>query len=185
MTTVLFTQKNSIYQTLNCDCWDDIRNATNYAGSDPVIAHPPCRAWSRVRGLAKPLPGEKELSLFAVNIVRKNGGVLEHPSSSTLYPGYLPLPGSFDDYGGYSICIDQFWFGHLCKKATLLYIVGVKQCDLPPIPYKLDAITHTIGHSKAKRHTHKKEVSRHTRSATPLLFAKWLINVVKLIKEKN
>lgn len=182
MSVVLFTQKNSIYQDLGCDCWGIERDATRYTGSDPVIAHPPCRAWSRVRGLAKPLPGERELAFVAIQIVRKNGGVLEHPSSSTLFPEFLPLPGSFDSFGGYSICIDQFWFGHKCRKATLLYVVGCSQKQLPPIPYRLDAITHTVGRSKANRYNGKKEISKKGREATPVLLAEWLIQVTKLCK---
>lgn len=185
MTTVLFTQERSTYLKLNCDCWDIHRNALNYTGTDAVIAHPPCRAWSRMRGLARPLPGEKELALFAIDVVRRNGGVLEHPSSSTLYPQFLPLPGGTDPHGGYSICIDQFWFGHLAQKPTLLYIVGIPERKLPSIPLKLDCITHVVGHSTAAHKTGKKEISKNKRSWTPPAMAQWLIDTVTLIEQRK
>jgi hypothetical protein len=183
--TVLFTQKDSIYLKLGCDCWDETRDARNYAGTDPVIAHPPCRTWSKMKSLAKPNPGERELALTAIEIVRKNGGVLEHPRSSELFTkGFLPLPGPVPDpFGGYSICVDQFWWGHLCKKPTMLYIVGVKQCGLPTIPYSLDCVTRFIASSKATRHTQMKHISKKGRSATPIEFAKWLIQVAELCKK--
>jgi len=186
VTTVLFTQEKSIYLQLGCDCWDIHRDARNYAGSDPVIAHPPCRTWSKMKSLAKPNPAETELALMAIDIVRKNGGVLEHPKGSGLFTqGYLPLPGKPDPHGGFSICVDQFWWGHLCKKPTLLYIVGVKQSELPAIPYSLDCVTRFIASSKATRHTKMKHISKAGRSATPIEFAKWLIQVAALCKKSG
>lgn len=186
MTTVLFTQANSVYEKLGCDCWNIERDARNYAGSDPVIAHPPCRAWSKCKGLAKPLPGEKELAKLSIDIIRKNGGVLEHPRSSGLFwNGFLPMPGSGDEYGGFSICIDQFWFGHKCQKPTLLYIVGISEKELPSIPYRLDCITHSLFSGKSKKRRNLKELAKNLRSATPIAFAEWLIQVVNLIKNKK
>jgi len=182
--TVLFTQENSIYLSLGCDCWDISRDARNYSGTDPVIAHPPCRTWSKMKSLAKPNPDETQLALKAIEIVRNNGGVLEHPKNSGLFTqGHLPLPGHFDKYGGYSICVDQFWWDHLCKKPTMLYIVGVKQSDLPPIPYNLNCVTRFIASSKATKGTRMKHISKKGRSATPVKFAKWLIQVASLCKK--
>ena len=59
--TVLFTMKNSIYEKLGCDTWDEKRDARNYKGTDPIIAHPPCRLWGKLAHMAKAPEEEKEL----------------------------------------------------------------------------------------------------------------------------
>ena len=30
------------------DCWDIERNALNWPGGNPIVAHPPCRAWGQL-----------------------------------------------------------------------------------------------------------------------------------------
>ena len=95
---VLFARADSCYKALpGCDVWDAERDARRWPGGCPVVAHPPCRAWGRLRHFAKPRPDEKALALWAVEQVRKFGGVLEHPASSTLWPAAgLPAPGARD-----------------------------------------------------------------------------------------
>lgn len=171
--TALFVRTDSVYKQLGIDCYDIDRDARNFNGKNPVIAHPPCRAWGQLRAFAKPRPGEKELAFLAIDLVRKNGGVLEHPRASKLFPQYLPLPGCLDQYGGYTICIDQFWFGHKARKNTLLYIVGVSQKELPEVPIRFDRIEYVVASSLKNR----KEITKKEREATPFEFAKWLINV--------
>lgn len=47
---VLFARQDSIYKTLpGCDVWDIERDARKWPGGCPVVAHPPCRAWGRLR----------------------------------------------------------------------------------------------------------------------------------------
>lgn len=83
---VLFARSDSVYRTFpQCDVFDLVRDARNYSDSLPVIAHPPCRAWSRLAHLAKPRPDEKSLAFFALDVVRHNGGVLEHPFGSQFW----------------------------------------------------------------------------------------------------
>lgn len=182
--TVLFTKKDSVYETLGADVWDINRDARNWQGGGPCIAHPPCRAWGQLSHMAKPRHDEKELSLFAIEMIRKYGGVLEHPAASRLWPHILPYPGGFDDWGGYSICIDQKWFGHLAQKKTLLYIVGCTASELPPIPIDYSAVEYTVS-SKIKKKSGariKKEIPKSMREHTPLALAKWLIQVAKCCK---
>jgi hypothetical protein len=88
--------------------------------------------------MANPRPDEKDLAWFALEKVRKNGGVLEHPKGSRLWKeASLPLPGEFpDEHGGFTLLIDQYHFGHVARKWTHLYIVGIEPKDLPEIPIR-------------------------------------------------
>lgn len=136
---VLFARADSIYKSMpGLDVWDMARDARKFRGAGPVVAHPPCRAWGCLRAMAKPRPDEKDLALYAVNQVRLNGGVLEHPAGSTLWPvAKLPEPGDRDAWGGFTIVVPQFWWGHQANKATRLYICGCGPGDLPPVPLVL------------------------------------------------
>ena len=177
--SALFVRKDSIYKELGVDCWDMERNALNWPGGNPVIAHPPCRAWGQLSHMAKPRIGEKELAFFAIDMIRKYGGVVEHPRASRLWPEYLPTPGQVDKFGGYSISVDQFCWGHKAKKSTLLYIVGCPIRELPAMPMRFDAIQYTVS-SKIKKKSGRrilKEIPKSEREKTPIDFAKWLIEV--------
>lgn len=133
---VLFVHNRSNYKKLpGFDCYDLKRNALTYKGDDPVICHPPCRLFSRLRAFSNADFKEKEFAYFALDLVRKNGGILEHPASSLLWKEKnLPLGCSVDEYGGFTLCIDQCWFGLSVRKRTYLYIVGIKARDLPGYP---------------------------------------------------
>ncbi len=183
--SVLFARSDSIYKTLGCDVWDAERDALNFKGDNPVIAHPPCRAWGRLRQFAKPRPNEKELALWSVDVVRRSGGVLEHPESSRLwYEKPLPLPGEYDEHGGWTLGVSQFWFGHRAEKRTWLYIVGVKPEQIPPIPFRLGRSDCVIRFDKRRAdNTHirkgdsdwRQPLGQAEREATPIEFARWLI----------
>jgi len=183
--SVLFCNQDSIYKELGCDCWDIKRDALNFKGNNPVICHPPCRLWGTMRGLSTAPAEEKELALFAIDQVRNNGGVLEHPKRSKLFPDHLPVSGQTDIYGGYSICIDQSWFGHLARKQTLLYIVGIDKSDLPPIPIRFDMIEYVVSNTTAVKRGLKKELPKKMRSETPGDLAKWLVELAKRIDKIN
>lgn len=188
MVAVLFARHDSIYKTLpDCDVWDAERDARNWPGGCPVIAHPPCRAWGQLRHFANPLPGERELAIWAVEQVRTWGGVLEHPTQSQLWPEMeLPKPGRRDEWGGFSVWISQWWFGHRADKPTLLYIVGIEPSELPPLPFRLGEPSHVIS-STNKHKTRigrsrkggiwKPQVTKAEREHTPVALAVWLREV--------
>lgn len=180
--TVLFADKHSIYKKIGCNVYDLERNALTYKDKKPCIYHPPCRTWSRLRGLAKNHPGEHLLAVWSVLRIWRYSGVLEHPAQSTLWKTMnLPKPGSPPDiYGGFSISVNQFWFGHKAEKNTWLYIKGITINEVPVIPLNFDAITHTISSSKNKNG--KKEISKNKRSSTPIKFAYFLIEIICNIK---
>jgi hypothetical protein len=172
---VLFARSDSVYKGLpGCDVWDIERDARNWQGGMPVIAHPPCRAWGRMRQFAKPREDEKALSLLAVEHVREFGGVLEHPAESSLWlAARLPRPGEFpDEHGGWTLEVEQFHFGHRAEKATWLYIVGVGPDEVPPIPKRDGRPTHCIRPSK--KGPRLPSVPKPEREKTPADFATWL-----------
>lgn len=183
---VLYARRDSIYKHLGADVFDIDRDARTYHGPLPVVAHPPCRAWGRLRHFAKPRPDEKHLALHAVHCVRSFGGVLEHPSSSTLWnAAQLPKPGAgSDEFGGWSIEVPQKWWGHLAEKNTWLYIVGVSPRGIPDIPFTLGAASHVVASSSRKKGGRQisLELPRHLREATPPAFALWLLDLAARCK---
>ena len=179
---VLFARADSNYKMLpGCDVWDAERNALCWPGGAPVVAHPPCRAWGQLRHLARPRPGERELALWAVEQVRRWGGVLEHPKNSLLWEAAgLPPPGVIDTHGGWTLPVSQFWWGHKAEKATLFYIVGVAPRDLPPIPIKLGEPTHVIAQSRRRQKARlRPEVTKAEREHTPPPLCAWLCEVAR------
>lgn len=165
--SVLFARSDSCYTELACDVWDIGRDARNFSGCGPVIAHPPCRAWGRFSRVAKPRHDEAALGLFAVDAVRRCGGVLEHPHASKLWAAAgLPKPGFFDDWGGFTLLVDQGWWGHPAPKPTWLYFCGVDKALLPAIPVQL----HRAGGRVSDFSTARRE-------STPVGLALWLVGV--------
>ena len=182
--SALFVRSDSIYKELGIDSWDIERDAKKWPGGNPIIAHPPCRAWGKLKAFAKPRPDEKELAIWSIEQIRKWGGVLEHPRHSALWKELkLPTGKQIDKYGGFSISVNQHWFGHLAKKETLLYICGIKPGNIPDIPISFDAIQYTV--CSSKKTTCKKEIPKKMREATPEAFAKWLIELAKMCKMKR
>jgi hypothetical protein len=190
MVTVLFARSDSVYKTMpGIDVWDKDRDARLWPGGNPVVAHPPCRAWARLRAQARPRDDEKALALFAVAQVQRFGGVLEHPAGSTLWQAAnLPrLPTNRLKYArseadktavgsaiGWTLPIEQHWWGHLARKHTWLYIVGLAPGSEPPIPYRLDLPPAVVAsNSPGRKHLNNTA----DREATPPDFARWLVEL--------
>lgn len=179
----LFVQLDSIYKTLpGVDCYDEERDALMFPGGMPVVAHPPCRLWGKLRFFSKAPPEEKELAIWAVDQVRRWGGVLEHPQGSQLWAEKsLPEPGAGrDEYAGWTLVVDQFWWGHKARKRTRLYICGCAQKDMPAMSFRMGQATHTVGlYSGRNKKTCRPEIPKAERSATPPAFAAWLVEVAR------
>lgn len=186
----LFVRADSVYMRVDgVDAYDQKRDARNWIGGAPAVAHPPCRAWSCLKAFAKPPPGERRLAIWSVLQLRRNGGVLEHPKGSGLWRKMnLPRPGdSLDKWGGWTLEVDQFHWGHKCRKRTWLYIVGT--LDLPPIPHRDGEPTHVIDRSGRARKLErpnsagKKPWCSHAdRERTPPEFARWLVELARRCK---
>lgn len=180
MVSALFVDRKSIYKELLADCWDIDRNAAGWPGGNAIIAHPPCRTWCRLKHFAQHIPGEKALAIKSIEWVRQWGGVVEHPKGSDLWKELkLPTGKKKDEWGGYTVSVDQSWFGHRARKSTLLYIVGCQATDLPAIPISFDAIQRVVSIS-TKKGGSLPEVTRSERSATPFALAKWLIQTAEI-----
>lgn len=179
---VLFTLPGSHYKTYSfADCYDAERNALTFSGHTAIIAHPPCRLWGRLSHLSTAPQVERLLALWAIQKVRTNGGILEHPAGSRLFSKMLiPLDGSPDQTGGFLISINQHWFGFKAQKRTYLYIVGCSRSQLPPLPLSFDAITHSVSSSRNYLELDKKQ-----NSVTVPQLCEWLFEIQRIIEQNK
>ncbi len=184
---VLFARNDSVYKTLpRCDVYDTARDARNYDGPWPVVAHPPCRAWATLRNHAKPAAHERNLARLAVALVREFGGVLEHPHRTTLWEAQsLPPVGQRDAFGGFTLVIDQNWWGHRAQKRTRLYVVGCEPSEVPTMPLVLGKATHTVGlWSGRNKATCRPSIAKHEYESTPHELATWLVSLARCCQRK-
>jgi len=180
---VMFAAAPSVYDGFaGVDVWNKTRDARRFPGGMPVVAHPPCAQWGRLKAFANDDPAEKLLALFAVEQIRTWGGVLEHPFPSSLWTeANLPRPGVRDRIGGFTFPVHQTWFGHRARKPTLLYIVGVEPFALPSLPYSMAEPSVVISTS-TKKGERLPALSGAHRAATPPEMAKWLIAVARAVR---
>lgn len=157
-------------------CWDEKRDARLYTGPAPVVAHPPCGPWGRLKFLCKhqdPSCGPR-----AVAQVRMFGGVLEHPQHSSLWKFCsMPTPSDPPDaWGGYTLEVRQVAWGHCCEKPTWLYIVGVPRAVALAGVLSGGIATHRVTNGSRGK-THLPRASATLITVTPPLFASWLLQL--------
>ncbi len=152
----LYVETDGTYFDLaGIDAWDEERDARQYAGPHPVVAHPPCQRWGKMwfgqpltvkrTGVRKIKGDDGGCFAAALRAVRTYGGVLEHPWGSHAWAHFglntPPRSGGWiaaDFGGGWTCCVEQGRYGHYARKPTLLYAVGT---DLPELLW---------GHSEAR-----------------------------------
>lgn len=196
MVAALYVERNGIYAGLpDVDLWDEARDARQYPGSHPVVAHPPCSRWCRLAGLVEARWGHKKgddggTFKAALDAVRSYGGVLEHPAYSDAWRAFgLPTPhrhgGWFgNDRIGYVTHIEQGHYGHVAKKATWLYAYGVPFDALPRLKWGSDADTRSKALvSWCGNHVSSGEVrprvGKKAASATPTEFRDVLLGIAR------
>ncbi|MGH8236044.1 MAG: hypothetical protein ACREXP_03355, partial [Steroidobacteraceae bacterium] len=149
MIAALFVETGGVYFGLpNVDPWDVTRDARTYDGPHRVIAHPPCQRWGRFWHGSTRKPHQFKLGdddgcfEAALRAVRNYGGVLEHPADSHAWShfglnrpergaGWTPAERSYHLYPiGYTCYVEQGHYGHMSRKPTWLYAVGVKLPEL-------------------------------------------------------
>lgn len=192
---VLFARSDSIYKTLpDCDVYDMQRDARTYDGPHPVVAHPPCTRWSMINGvvLARYPHKAEEFAwgndggtfAFALDAVRRCGGVLEHPAGSRAFAHYsLPRIGRGPDrFGGWSCEVRQVDWGHRAEKRTWLYIVGAHPDDLPQIPAPREATALVVRMPECRA---VELMGKAEREHTPPDFARWLVELARRCSRKE
>jgi hypothetical protein len=177
----LFVDSKGPYPKIVEHWYDEARDACTYAGPWPVVVHPPCGPWGHLRHLCK-RQHEAPLAPLAVQFVRRFGGVLEHPAHSKLWDWCpLPRPGEAPDrFGGRTFEVNQCDFGHVARKRTWLYVVGVD--ELGPLPPPREPTHWVSGSRTAKRGPVPpgiKVCSARQRRRTPPEFALWLVNLAR------
>jgi hypothetical protein len=163
------------------DCWDESRDARLYDGPHPVVAHPPCGPWSKLRHLCKEQTAD--CGTIAIGHVLRWGGVLEHPAHSLLWRDRgLPPPGH-GSTDGHINCVElnQVSWGHPCAKPTWLLCVGVPIELLKHGIRTGGAPTHCVctGPRQLKR---LPVASKPMKRRTPPLFAEWLVSLARSVE---
>jgi hypothetical protein len=169
-------------------CWDETRDARLYDGPWPVVAHPPCGPWGGLRHLYR--GNEHDCALRAVEQVRRFGGCLEHPANSTLWrEAGLPDPGqiiaqrsSGGMYPRMCIEVEQCAWGHVARKRTWLYIVGIEPGLVWSGIRTGGTPTHWAsggGTGRGRTPPGIKVCSAQQRRRTPVAFAEWLISMAR------
>ena len=186
----LFVQPNGCYTGLEgVDAWPEARDARNYAGPLPVVAHPPCQLWGAMAnvnfarwGGEHNRPGnDGGCFASAVRSVVMFGGVLEHPAKTRAFAAHgLPTPIGFGwQRAGLHEWVCEVWqsaYGHRANKATWLYYYGTN----PPFELRWDRPkgTHQIGfHDQRGKAANKPPLGKREANATPLEFRDELLRL--------
>ena len=197
MVAALFVETDGAYFKLpNVDPWDVKRDARSYTGPHPVVAHPPCHLWVNMaavnwkryqRQLPAWYPGGNDGACFnfALTVVRRWGGVLEHPAGSHAWKAYglmRPEVGRWSHFwsadtndGPYrSNWVTEVWqsaYGHKARKRTWLLYSG--RSEPPTLDWSSKAGSHQVGWFDRIKPT----LSKREASATPAAFRDLLISL--------
>lgn len=187
--SVLYVDPRGPYPKLVSDWWDEKRDARKYAGPNPVVAHPPCGGFGKLRHLYG--GHDRDCAFRALEQVRHFGGVLEHPAGSKLWENdfiLLEHLGRFeahvDCFGGWCTWLDQVEWGHVARKRTWIYVVSDRRTVSMNPPYPGASPTHWIGGGRTNSSRNGapipmgiKACSAQQRRRTPIAFAEWLIEL--------
>jgi len=177
--TVLCAARSTVYRSFTgLAIYTRSANALNANPPGPVIAHPPCRCWSRSWARSNLTPADRItemlLAFHCLRLVITHGGVLEHPAHSRLWPSAnLPRPGDLTQAPAlWSIAVDQANWGHRAAKPTWLLFAHVEPLDV------------TIDHwaLASPSVSHLSALTPGQRSATPPLFAAFLVALARSAK---
>ncbi len=185
----LYVQEGGAYFDLvDVDPWSIERDARQYDGPHPVVAHPPCARWAMPLAVVNQTRyGHKvgdDGGCFghALHCVRKFGGVLEHPANTAAFRAFdiaKPIGRGWQRTldGGWVCVVYQSAYGHPAQKKTWLYYFG------RPAPADLDwrkvKATAIVGWLKRTTSTLPR-LSKKQASATPRTFREALIGLARM-----
>jgi len=201
----LFIQRGGVYYGLpNVEPWGNEpgRDAKNYKGPHPVIAHPPCARWGRYWNGGPAAKTKRKLGddggcfEAAFRAVCTWGGVLEHPEGSHAWRIFHirkpPRQGGWIEAGlfipnAWTCCVEQGHYGHPARKARWLFAVGHKKP--PELIWGRSHVSARFENSyrspeKRRRATKTgvvQRLSKRQREATPIPFRDVLIRIVQEI----
>lgn len=187
----LYVEKDGIYFGLPAvDPWDEERDARLYDGPYPVVAHPPCARWGQLANVnharyGTPIGEDGGCFEAALAAVRKYGGVLEHPANSIAWKHFGLPPAqrgcwstTLSDPLGASTEVSQVAYGHLARKRTWLYAVGIDWRDLDwsdrPGDYVVGAGINTGFNNKMR-------LPEELAARTPLKFVALLLSLARSV----
>lgn len=201
--TALYVRADGPYPDLVADWYDEARDARNYRGDNPVVAHPPCARWGRwwwADGSTEP-GHDGGLFAHALTCVRTYGGVLEHPSHTHAWRHFdLPAAhrgawvGNVLHPGEWATEVSQSAYGHRAQKRTWLLYVGseappvVDWSDPPPSAWitRPNRGSNSTPHRPADIRGRPVELmGKRERELTPLPFAKLLVDIAAKSKNEN
>lgn len=199
----LYVEKKGVYSRHpGVDPWDEERDARQYAGPHPAVAHPPCQRWGRYwqggpSATTKLVKGD-DGGCFkaALASVRRFGGVIEHPAGSYAWEHFglrkPPVAGGWVEAGdgiGYTASVEQGHYGHRARKGTWLYVAGVPRNQLPelmwgPSEAELEHRPTTCeeGRLKERRRGAIERMCKRERLATPTAFSDLLIDLARRVQ---
>jgi len=153
------------------------KDARDYPGPWPVVAHPPCNRWSKLayihQAAGRSVVGD-DAGCFAaaLSAVRTWGGVLEHPEASAAWAAFaLPRPTRVwhqSICGGWVAAVDQLAYGHEARKRTWLYAV---KCPLPTLATSNETPVRSVEWQ-----------TRGARMATPIPFRDLLLDMARGVR---
>lgn len=199
MIAALYVMPRGPYVGLpDADPWTEDRDARQYAGPHPVVAHPPCKHWGRFRWKAK--GDEGGCFRAALRAVRSYGGVLEHPAHSKAWPAFgltRPLRVRWTPcgemivnaagplhYADAWVCeVERGSYGHLDPKATWLYAVLPLGVQPPELRWGPSGAPRVVTPSRAGIGTPGRGgLSRNQREATPPEFRDVLLSIARSVR---
>lgn len=189
MIAALFVHRGGAYYNLpDVDPWDETRDARQYSGPHPVVAHPPCSRWCQLAYINQKRYGHKvgdDGGCFAsaLHSVRLWGGVLEHPAFSYAWPEFSlqrPARGVWlqDPGGGWITEVSQSAYGHRARKRTWIYYVGSNYP--PPLNWSEPDPTAQVSFCKNHGNSPLPRLSKKEAAATPPAFRDLLLYLASL-----
>lgn len=182
MVAALYVQPSGTYYGLDgVEPWGlPDRDAREYTGPYPVVAHPPCARWGAYATGNPRWPGRYR--------------VIEHPAYSKAWAHFglfaPPAQGwvNADLLGGWTCHVEQGHYGHLARKATWLYVFGV--ATLPDLTWgpaqgkiRIDAGCRSTEEYRRRRRTGVVQLLSHrARAATPEPFRDLLLDIARSVR---